>query len=208
MNDVLRERARLHGGRVKRAPAPEQARRTTIEAMLRDADQIERSARQMMRFAHPASFEFQAVDLRSCLDAALESLGPAVPPGVAIVREYPPDPVVALAFHEAILQIAVKLLRNAFEALAGREGGEVVLSIEQARDAAVFMVRNNGPAMMPEIEGGLFEPAVTDKGSPAERGLGLHLAAGLARSLGGSIAYAREKEWTVFTVNLPLEDEE
>jgi signal transduction histidine kinase len=100
----------------------------------------------------------------------------------------------------AILNLAL----NAIEA-AGRQG-EVVLRAARDGRFATIDVRDSGAGPPAEIAEALFDPFVTSK--PEGVGLGLVLARQVALEHGGTLAWFREGNRTVFRLTLPLAREE
>jgi two-component system, LuxR family, sensor kinase FixL len=102
-----------------------------------------------------------------------------------VVRDYgaglPPlqvDPV-------QIQQIVVNLVRNAFEAVRGREGGEIVVSTSLDDRHLLLSVEDNGPGIPPEMIDSLFQAFKTGKRSGM--GLGLAISRTIAQSHGGEL---------------------
>jgi signal transduction histidine kinase len=82
------------------------------------------------------------------------------------------------------------VLRNAAEA-AGPEG-EVRVSLRPTRAGVLVSVQDSGPGIRPEHLPRIFDPFFTTKPVGAGRGMGLALAYGILRSLGGRIEAASE----------------
>ncbi len=100
----------------------------------------------------------------------------------------------------------LNLLENA---LAYTDGGEVVVTIDEAADGVAIIVRDAGPGIAPEDLPLIFDPFYRADPSRQRRsggmGLGLALAKELTQLLGGRIAVANgEAGGAVFTVVLPL----
>ena len=105
-----------------------------------------------------------------------------------------------------ITQIALNLLINASEALAGREPKHCRIEVRlRAKDQHVVLeVEDNGPGFSPESVSTAFEPHVTSKTSGTSLGLGLSICRALVERLGGTIElHSIPDETTCFRVTLP-----
>jgi signal transduction histidine kinase len=97
----------------------------------------------------------------------------------------------------------VNLLRNAREAMV--EGGTVTVTARQTAQAVVVSVADQGRGFPASVRTRLFHPFVSTKG-PQGTGLGLWLAAGTMRRLGGSIsAENRPHGGAVVVLTFPLQ---
>jgi len=99
-------------------------------------------------------------------------------------------------------QVFLNLLKNAAEAMPG--GGDLFIQTrfhpsEPRRVEA--SVRDEGSGIAEEVRSRLFEPFVSTK---AQEGLGLSIAYGFVRELGGNISYETGSGGTTFRVQLPL----
>ena len=96
----------------------------------------------------------------------------------------------------------VNLLRNARDAMV--EGGTVAVSARQRDKAVVVTVTDQGIGFAASVLPRLFEPFFTTKG-PRGTGLGLWLAAGTMKRLGGSItAHNRAQGGAEMVLTFPL----
>src|SRR5262249_50849346 len=84
----------------------------------------------------------------------------------------------------ALCLLFVTLLYSARDAMPG--GGEVTAPAERTRNGVLVTVADEGTGLAPEARGRLFEPFFTTKGAGGA-GLGLWLASGTMRRLGGRI---------------------
>lgn len=85
-------------------------------------------------------------------------------------------------------QILLNLLINAEHSLAGRTDGRIQMSIATAPGEVTVTVSDNGQGLSEEVAGRVREPFFTTKLPSA--GLGLTVASGLARGLGGRLVLA------------------
>jgi signal transduction histidine kinase len=103
-----------------------------------------------------------------------------------------------------VAQMLSNLVSNAVE--HGAPGEPVEVSATAAADRVVLAVANRGEPIPPEVVARLFEPYVRPerKGPRPGLGLGLYIAAEIARAHGGTIrAESSVEAGTVFTVELP-----
>lgn len=116
-----------------------------------------------------------------------------------------PTGLIVLADADYVHRILLNLLRNAAQALAGRDGASVALSARPARDAVIFTVADNGPGIPEKVRARLFQPFASANRSGGS-GLGLAIARELARAQGGEVALLRSHaSGTVFELRLPSE---
>lgn len=100
-------------------------------------------------------------------------------------------------------QLFINLIKNGAEAMPG--GGSLYLETRFAEGepgTIEALVRDEGPGIPEEIRARLFEPFVSTKG---HEGLGLSIAYGIVKELGGQIAYETSSGGTIFRVRIPLQ---
>ncbi len=111
-------------------------------------------------------------------------------------------------FGEAMLN----LVRNACYAMQLKQGAsedtyEPILTIATVAvvDAAEIRVRDNGTGIADDVLGQIFNPFFSTRDGVAGAGLGLPIAADVARRLGGDLSVDSVfGEYTEFTMSLPL----
>ena len=128
---------------------------------------------------------------------SVEAVGRRLP---AIAAELPgPEPEIevvvdpgaeaVLADEARLVDLCAALIRNAVAVSPDRP--RVVFRAQRAEDRVLIEVRDNGPGLRPEMSSLAFVPLFRDRprGGPVPHGLGLGLtiAAGLARLMGGEL---------------------
>jgi two-component system sensor kinase FixL len=100
-------------------------------------------------------------------------------------------------------QVLLNLLRNAAEAIAGQDDGNIVLAAADQRDGMVeISVADNGPGLVDGIREKLFQPFVSSK--KTGMGIGLSLCQAIVAAHNGQIwAEANEGRGTIFRITLP-----
>ncbi len=91
-----------------------------------------------------------------------------------------PSDLEALAIPAALRQIVGNVVKNAIEAVEGREDARIEVSAEEVGDRVVIRVRDNGYGIHPEDLPHLGEPFLTTKASSGGTGLGLYVSSLLA----------------------------
>lgn len=109
-----------------------------------------------------------------------------------------------------VRQIVHNLLRNAIEALSGRDDKQVVVSTRLHNKSDVqtvqLVVRDNGPGFDAEIMESLFDPYVTSK--PKGTGLGLAIVKKLVEEHAGQIRAGNNETGGAFVdIVLPMNEE-
>lgn len=123
-------------------------------------------------------------------------------PGITVSAQ--PAPAVVRADPDRLRQVLDALLDNALRVTP--RGATVVL----ASRAGAIEVRDSGPGLAPEDLAVAFDPGVLHERYRGSRpsggqGLGLAIAAGLVRRMGGTIAAGAAAEGgAVFTITLPV----
>lgn len=110
-------------------------------------------------------------------------------------------PYLAWADPAAIEQILFNLLSNAAHAGCG----SITIRLEADAGTVTILVADDGQGIPPAIQAKLFEPFQTSKAPGHGTGLGLYIAATLARSMDGSVALVDSVAGkTTFAIHLPI----
>jgi signal transduction histidine kinase len=180
--------------------------------MLAEAAHLDRLVADLLALARLEAADFQvsvlAVDLAGLIADAAEAWGArATAAGLAVHTELPPVPVVVPTDPGRVRQVLDGLLENALRVVPA--GAPVVLAVRPVVDGyATVEVRDGGPGLRDEDLAVAFERGALYERYRGSRevgsGLGLALAAGLVRRLGGVIEAGHAPEGGArFTVRLP-----
>jgi signal transduction histidine kinase len=110
---------------------------------------------------------------------------------------------VALADRDRLHQVLRNLVSNAIK----HGGPSVEVSIANHDDTVAISVSDDGHGVTAEMEERLFERFAHEGDSPllvGSVGLGLSIGRTLAHGMGGDIVYEPDRQWTTFTLTLPL----
>jgi signal transduction histidine kinase len=154
---------------------------------------------QLLAFSSKAPLDIRAVRLTELVTGVKDLMERAVAP-LGQVRIERIDPT--LNVDVDALQIELALLNLAFNARdAMPEGGTLTISADRrggsaapglpAGDYVALTLRDDGIGMPPEVQARAFEPFFTTKGKGT--GMGLTMAAGVARQAGGALSLESEE---------------
>ncbi len=171
----------------------------------REAERAGRIVRAMRQFIANRPPEQAAVALAPLVEEAVEltRMGRRGC-GEVVIAEATSD-VAAIGDAIQIQQVVVNLVRNALDAVAGRAGAKITVTIGIASDRAAIAVSDNGTGVPPEVLADLFTPFATSKRSGL--GLGLAISKTIAEAHGGDILVepGGDGRGATFTLILPLE---
>lgn len=124
--------------------------------------------------------------------------------GISIRSRLLPFEVSLRTFPVQIQQVLMNLVNNAADALqhAGQKRRRICVTLSRKAGEINVEVADNGPGIAPEIIDRLFQPFVGNK--PGGLGLGLTICRNIVESLGGSLKAENGAKGAVFTMSLPL----
>jgi two-component system NtrC family sensor kinase len=192
---------------------PQLAERPSDSVLVRHLDSIQEAVfrcrditRRLLRFVRKTDVDLRPHNIHALIDAVIDGpLGAEIViSNATIVRQYdhaiPGIPTDRNQFH----QVMVNILKNAVDALEGRNGTVTITTSVKVQQVRVA-IADTGHGMTPEQMEQLFVPFYTTKGVGKGTGLGLSVSYGIMCSLGGSIEVASDVgRGSVFTLVLPL----
>jgi two-component system, NtrC family, C4-dicarboxylate transport sensor histidine kinase DctB len=158
--------------------------------------------RQLKSYARKGDADMEPVDLRDSVRAALAMMAPQLGKmAVQIQTTLPSESATVMADPLRIEQIIVNLLRNALDAVRGRDDKCIEILLV-AGETILLSIADNGPGLADPDK--LFEPFYTTKKPGEGLGLGLAISAGFAAELGGRLVARNAPDGgAVFELTLP-----
>jgi two-component system sensor histidine kinase HupT/HoxJ len=111
------------------------------------------------------------------------------------------SPVLGRPGH--VQQVVMNLVQNSVDALEGREGGEIRISVISGPDGGLLTVSDNGPGVPEELRSSIFDPFFTTKAVGRGTGLGLSISHKIAEEHGGTLSLCDGAEGACFRLTIP-----
>ncbi len=158
--------------------------------------------RQLKSYARKSESDQEPYDLRDSVREALAMMAPQLGKmSVSISSTLPSEPVIVEADSLRVEQIIVNLLRNAIDAVRGREDRKIKILLVEG-ETVLLSIEDNGAGLNDPEK--LFEPFHTTKKPGEGLGLGLAISAGFANEMGGRLVARNAPEGgAVFELMLP-----
>lgn len=187
----LNNALQIVGGLVEMLSARADLPRDGLEKLARIGTQASRATgmvRELVAFARRDDGGTRLVDVSKVIEAALSMRRYHLARArINVVVHVPPDtPVLAHVDPHALQQVLLNLLINAEHSTAGREGGQLAISVAEQPGGIAIVVADNGPGVPPELRERVQEPFFTTKAHAA--GLGLTVSAALMARDGGALS--------------------
>ncbi len=189
---------------------PDSDHREYTRVIIKEVDRLQNLVNRMLgpnRAPHKA-----LLNIHEVIEHVRQLVQAESPPNVVIVRDYDPSIPELTVDREQMIQVLLNLLRNALQALGGRQGN-IALRTRTRRQHTIAGVRHrlvaqidvedNGIGIPPALLDKIFYPMVTTRAEGT--GLGLPIAQYLVHSHGGVIECRSRPGSTVFSIFLPLE---
>ncbi len=170
-----------------------------LSLVVREAGRLEELTENLLIYCRPLSLrieEFSLGELCSEIEMVAAPRGSKCPVTVRCAEaRFRGD-------RSKLLRIAVNLVTNGCDALAGRPDGRVEVALTVEGDTLRMVVQDNGPGIPEEIRSKLFEPFVTTKAKGS--GLGLAICRRLVEAMRGRIEVQKADDGGArFVVEIP-----
>jgi PAS domain S-box-containing protein len=160
----------------------------------------------LLTFSSGSNGESVAFDLHPVLDSALNLTSSEIERRARLTKKYGEVPRVR-GDASALVRVLFNLITNAIESMPANDRDHNELRLATWTDSvgsAVVEVRDTGSGIAPQIVDRIFEPFFTTAKFGSRKGLGLSIAYGIVRSMGGRIDVASSVgSGSAFRVTLP-----
>jgi PAS domain S-box-containing protein len=160
----------------------------------------------LLAFSSGPSAETVVFDLYPVLASALNLTTSEIRRRARLVKQYDEVPRVR-GDASSLVRVLFNLLTNAVESIPENEREQHEIRLATWTDAggsAVIEVRDTGSGIQPETVDRIFEPFYTTKAFGSRTGLGLAIAYGIVKSMGGEIEVSSAAgRGSAFRVKLP-----
>lgn len=183
--------------------AADASTRHHLDQILGTADRLSQLSMDILDYSRVREPRLERVELGPFLEAQAEPLQPRVQEAEVTLVCQGPSCQANIDQHR-FNRVIENLLGNALDALAGQEGGKVILRWEPAADGGVeIQVIDNGKGIPRKIQRRIFEPFFSH-GKARGTGLGMATVKRIMEEHGGTIDVASEEgKGTTITLRLP-----
>lgn len=178
------------------------------QIIIKEADRLRNLVDRML--VHDSRPKFEQINLHEILEYVIDLAQAEAESRLDISRDYDPSLPGMQADSEQLIQVFHNIVRNAVQAIAAN--GRIWIRTRIKRRCTIrqrffklvaqIEIIDDGPGIPEDIESEVFYPLIT--GRAEGTGLGLSIAQSLIQLHGGSIAYERVNNMTVFRILLPL----
>jgi signal transduction histidine kinase len=196
---VIRGRAEHLLEKLSSGPAGED-----LAVIVRHADRISATISQVLDFSREQAIQVGRVAIASALERTRQLLDwKLTSKSVSLSILVPSHDLALSADADQLEQVLVNLIMNACDACA--EGGQIRVSASSSGNAQVRLdVSDNGCGIPAEYLNTVFDPFFTTKKRGEGTGLGLTVAASIARNHGGSLTVTSTLgQGTTFSLSWP-----
>jgi CheY-like chemotaxis protein/two-component sensor histidine kinase len=164
--------------------------RASVQKIMAVASSASGIVRQLMAYAGQESVDFQPLDLAALVREMIALMKVYIPKGAALDIDLPDEMPLVQGNPAQLQQVIMNLITNASQAL-GDKGGMISVKLALADGKRLrLQVSDTGCGMREEVQGRIFDPFFSTKGTG--RGMGLAAVQGIVRAHGGTITVASE----------------
>ena len=173
-----------------------------IEETQKGSLSVKELVKNLRRFSHVDSEEWQVEDIHNGLETSLLILRPEIKKGIEVTKHY--GDIAPVECHPGeINQVFLNILTNAVQAIG--EKGIIHIDTYQEGDSVKIEIADDGKGIGSEHLANIFDPFYSTKEVGEGSGLGLSISMTIINKHNGSIEVESEKEQgTKFIITLPV----
>jgi two-component system, NtrC family, C4-dicarboxylate transport sensor histidine kinase DctB len=167
---------------------------------------MQRTTKHLKSFGRKETGSLSRIDLRPVVASALELVTPRARV-VGVVPQFaePALPVFVMAGAVRMEQVVVNLVLNALDAVEGRAGAAVTVTLGVEGGVVQLCVCDTGQGMAPEVLTRVAEPFFSTKSGGEGLGLGLAISKAILTEFGGDLVVSSQQgSGTEARVTLPV----
>jgi len=187
------------------------------EDLPQDLERVEEAAKRMARvterfltMAKPVPPRQTACAIPTLLEQTLEFMANELMKSrIEVSTDIQPGLPAVTADPRLLQEAFLNLMLNAMQAmLSAHQGGTLTVRARRQGDWVEVRIQDDGPGILPEHRGKLFEPFFSTKPAGEGTGLGLWTVRSVVEGLKGQVGYETETgRGTTFIVRLPVSEE-
>lgn len=184
--------------------------REGLDVIEKEGKRIARIVENLDMYSRPSPSGFQLVDLNRTIENTLFLIqAESEILNVKVEKRFEPSIPKVMADENGLMHVFMNLMRNARDAMSN--GGTLkIFTLQQPRNGSINIVfQDTGEGIPKGNLDRVFDPFFTTKDPGKGIGLGLSIAYQIIKEHGGDMAIkSKERDGTVVTVTLPVNDEE
>ncbi|HMU95651.1 MAG TPA: response regulator [Elusimicrobiota bacterium] len=165
--------------------------REDIEMILRQSQRCATIVQSLLDFSRKSEPRKIPTDLAGVVDCVLRLVrGDFLKEGLTIDAAYEPETPRVNADPDQLHQVFLNAATNARQAMEGRSGGVLTVTVGRDGNKACVVFRDTGAGIPPDIQAKIFDPFFTTKKPGQGTGLGLSISLGIVKEHQGEIRVA------------------
>ena len=188
------------------AKAMDELDEETVTDIYRSVKAIENRGKGLLNFVNayrdytkPPQLELEEVKLGDLAKETLQVLGTSLSDIEVALDTATDQGTHIMADATLIGQVLINLVKNAKEALEGRENASIKIRVQSGIGRATIAVSDNGPGIPPDLRQEIFVPFFTTKEKGT--GIGLSLSKQIMKAHGGDLRMQTSDKGTTFTLS-------
>ncbi|WP_414582601.1 ATP-binding protein [Scytonema sp. PCC 10023] len=174
-----------------------------LDEIDKSSGRISELVKAIKEYSYMDQAPMQEVDVHHGLENTLTILGHKLKCGITVRRDYDRSLPLICAYGSELNQVWTNLIDNAIDAMGGQ--GQICIRTARENNCCILVeITDNGPGILPEIQGRIFEPFFTTKGVGKGTGLGLVISYRIVEKHKGEIYLFSESGNTRFQIILPI----